>query len=435
MFSFETLKEHGRPNMRRVYQLAKSAERNGPHKISFIFDGEYNRETVMIFALMPVLAKHYWKDREFDSTTLDPPITNGPYRIESIDPGRKITYERDPNYWGKNLFHVKGHFNFDNVTYEYFRDNTVALESFKKGTINFRREWDAGIWNSAYSNINTHIVKEELTHGRPDRVRGFIFNTRRPPFDNPSIREALSTLFDFSWVNKNLFYDQFKQITSFYPNTDLAYTNTPSPEKNPRENLRKANTLLKDAGWVVENGQRVHHKTKQPLTFEILLDNPHNEKIAHALTRGLEKMGVQTQTRTKDTAAFLDQLRQYDFDVVLYHWTSTLSPGTEQYLYWSCESADTPYRWNYAGICDPNIDQLSQNIADAKTRDDLKRITKALDKQLMAGHYMIPLYYNPYDFVAYWDSLHRPEKTPLYGLVLETWWMSPNTDPKKENRE
>lgn len=433
MFSFETLREHGRPNMRRIYKLA-TASKIGGNGIKFTFGEGYDRETPMIFALMPVLSKAYWTGKTFDETTVKPPLGSGPYKIASVDPGRQIVYERVKDYWAADLLPNKGHNNFERVIYDYYRDDSVAFEAFKAGNANFRREWDAGLWRSGYDfpAVKDGRVKQDtLVHGRPDRVRAFIFNTRRPPFDDIRVREALNLLFDFDWVNNNLYHGEYKRISSYFPNTELAaQRNAPPGKKDARGDMRKADALLKEAGWIIKDGKRVNEKTGAPFTFEIMLDDPGNEKVALSLVRNLERMGISARVRVLDAAAFRGRLNDYDFDMTLYFWLSTLSPGTEQYLYWSCEAAKEPARWNYAGVCDPEIDSLSQNIATARSRDELVGMVRALDARLMAGQYMIPLYYNPKDYVAYWTPVKRPETVPLYGLVIETWWM----DQAAENK-
>ena len=431
LFSYKTLMKDGRPNMRRVYKLA-TPHVIDKHTIKFTFGEGHDRETAMIFALMPVLSKAYWTGKEFDKTTLEAPLGSGPYKISQIDPGKRIVLSRVADYWAKDLLTNIGHHNFDKIIYDYYRDDTVAFESFKTGDLNMRREWDAGNWNNSYdfpALKKGSVIKEEIKHGRPDRVRGFIFNTRRPPFDDIEVRRALALFFDFDWVNKNLFHEQYKQIDSFYPNTDLAYINPHIRKTEDRRvAMREGDKILQDAGWIVKDGKRLNEKTGEQMQFEILLDDPGNEKIALSLTRTLKKMGIDANVRVLDSAAFRGRMTNYDFDMTLYHWHSTLSPGTEQYLYWSCEAAEQPSRWNYAGICDPEIDELTKIIPNAKTREELISATQTLDKTLQSGHYMIPLYYNPNDFIAYWQPIKRPERTPLYGIVTETWWMEPQND-------
>jgi len=434
LFSYETLKSYGRPNMRRIYALVKTAQKIDDRTVQFTLSPGHDRETVMILAMMPILSKAYWSDKPFDQTTLTPFLSNGPYKIARVDAGRQIVYERVKDYWAADLMPNRGHFNFDTLVFEYFRDDSVAFESFKTGDLNLRREWDAGQWRNAYdvpAILNGKAIKKEIPHGRPDRVRAFIFNTRKEIFADIRVREALSYAFDFEWVNKTLFGGQYQRIDSFYPNTDLSAPNRPRPPVNEttaqkRENMRKADTLLKDAGWVLKEGKRMNAKTGQAFAFEIMLDDPSNEKIALSFVRSLKRLGIEARVRVLDSAAFLGRLNAYDFDMTLYFWMSTLSPGTEQYLFWSCEAAKTPSRWNYAGICDKNIDLLSQSIAKATSRTELVERVQALDLALLQGHYMIPLYYNPRDFVAYWPPVTPPPKTPLYGTVLETWWMAPD---------
>lgn len=424
LFSYQTLMEHGRPNQRRIYKLA-TAKKEEDGSVTFTFGEGYDRETIMIFAIMPVLQKAWWEGRDFEATLLEPLVSAGPYTITEVDPGRRITYSRKENYWAADMLAFQGHYNFNRIVFEYYRDNDVALESFKSGDLNFRREWDAGNWAVNYKDVQTNpaITLKELKHGRPDRVRALIFNTRRPPFDDIKVREALQNTLDFDWINKTLFHEKYKQINSFYPNTDLAYQNKAPSNDDMRARFKKANDLLNDAGWILKDGKRVSGETGAPFTFEIILDDPNNEKVALAFTRNLKKLGIEASIRSLDSAAFRGRLNDYNYDMVLYYWLSSLSPGIEQYLYWSCEAANQPARWNFAGICDPMIDALSQSIAQTQTREDLVNTTRALDKKLMDGHYMIPLYYNPYDYVAYRDGIRHPENIPLYGLVVETWWM------------
>ena len=455
IFTFDTLKTEGRPNMRRVYQLVERIERHDARSLRFVFGPGHDRETAMILAMMPVFSKADWAGKTFDSATLAPPLGSGPYKIANAEAGRRIVYERVPDYWAKDKLTAAGHFNFDRIVYDYYRDDTIALQAFKAGELNFRREDDVASWLTAYDVPAVkaqRIAMESLRHGRPDKVRAFIFNTRRPPFDDIRVRRALNLAFDFDWANDTLYHGAYERISSFYPNTGLAANGRPSdaelafltplkdrldpavfgpayaPPENEdrtalRDHLKEAAALLGEAGWVIRDGRRVNEKTGEPLTFEILLDSPGQEKLALALTRNLKRLGIAPRIRLLDSAAFTGRLTAYDFDMLLYYWLSTLSPGTEQYLYWSCESARQEGRWNYAGICDPAVDALARSIPEAESRSELEANVRALDRVLTHGHYMIPLYYKPVDYVAYWaNQVARPAETPLYGPVLETWW-------------
>lgn len=462
LFSFETLKEQGRPNMRSVYRLVEKAQMIDGHTVKFAFGKGYDRETALIIAMMPVLSKTWWSGKVFDSTTLNIPLGNGPYRIARVDPGRRIILERVKDYWAADLMVNKGHHNFDRIIYDYYRDDLVAFEAFKSGEFDLRREYDISRWADGYDIPAVEqgkIVKHEIAHQRPERVRAMIFNTRRPPFDDIRVREALDLLFDFDWANKNLYHGRYKRIASFFPNSSLAAQGAPSsdelalmlPHKDAlrpeafdpaylppasaspeqlRANMRKADELLKAAGWVVENGKRM--KNGQPLQFEILLGAPEEEKLALHFRRSLEKMGIAARIRVMDAAAYLGRLNVYDFDMTLYYWQSTLSPGTEQVLYWGCAAAKENSRWNYAGICNPAIDAIASGIAASKDRQSLETHVRALDRALLSERIMIPLYFASEDYIAARDWVKRPEKTPVYGAVLETWWMD-SGEPAKQH--
>lgn len=451
IFSFNTLKDQGRPNMRRVYKLVKEAKILEGGRVKFTLGEGYDRETVMILAIMPVLSKKYWEGKTFDSASLTPPVTSGPYKISSVDPGRKITYKRDPGYWAKDLLTARGHYNFDTISFDYYRDDTVAFEAFKAGESDFRREVDAGKWAAAYdfpALAAGDFIKEAIPHGRPERVNAFIFNTRREPFGDIRVREALNLAFDFEWANVNLFHNAYKRIASYYPNSELAASGAPTPEElatlepfkakldskvfgptyvppvyndtTRRENLKKADALLKEAGWVVKDG--IRQKQGKPFTFEILLSAPEDEKLALHFIRSLERLGIKASPRVLDAANYRLRLNEYDFDMTLYYWLSSLSPGTEQVLYWGCQAAKEPARWNFAGICNEAVDSIAGQIAQAKSRDSLVAHVRALDRILTHGQYMIPLYYKGTDTVAFKSAIKHPDTIPMYGMVIETWW-------------
>jgi len=346
LFSFSTLKESGRPNMRRVYRLVETAdktEQDGLESVHFTFTSDHDQETALIIAMMPILSKTYWQDKEFDSTTLDTINLNGPYRIKNIDIGRSITYERVEDYWAKDLLPNVGHHNIDEITYEYYRDDSVAFEAFTSGAIDLRREGDIAKWSQNYdfpAISNGTVKKEELAHGRPEKARGFIFNIRRSPFDDIRVRKALSMIIERDKMNSLLFGNQKQLINSYFPNSEFEFraqeteqTSAPSP----RARMRNANALLKEAGYSIENGQQT--KDDNALTFELLIQNAHDEKLALNFKQSLARLGITMNIRVTDSADFLRRLRAYDYDMVLHHWQSSLSPGTEQLLYWGCEAA------------------------------------------------------------------------------------------------
>ena len=451
-FSYEMLRQYGHPVRRRVYGLITSAEVIDPQTIKFTFGEGYDRESPLILAIMPVLPKHYWEKHDVSKTTLEPPLGSGPYIIISVEPGRKIVYERVKDWWAKDLPVNRGQYNFDTLTYTYFRDDDVSLEAFKAGDYNLRREYDIQKWMSGYdfkALTEGRAAKEEISHQRPEWLRAFIFNTRRPLFSDAKVREALGLMFNFDWLNKNLYSGAFKRVASAFPNSELAAQGTPEGEEKEllekyksdlppeafgpvwqpagndmRDNKRKATALLKEAGWTYKN-EKLVDKAGTPFSFEILLTDRNDEKIALQFANSLKRIGIDMRVRTVDSAQFVQRLEDFDYDMVSYRWINSLSPGNEQVNYWGRLSAQSKGGRNYAGIEDPAIDTLADSIARAPDRQSLVARARALDRALMWGHYMVPLYYLGRDMVAYTTDIHRPETTPMYGMVLESWWSQP----------
>lgn len=460
LFSFETLRDHGRPNMRRVYKLVDRAEKQGDRQVFFHLGPGYDRETVMILALMPVLSKKWWENRNFEETTLTPPLSSGPYRIKEVDSPRRIVYERVKDYWAADLLPGRGHNNFDLIIYDYYRDDAIALEALKKGDVNFRHEGDMAKWQNGYEGLDEiRTLRREIPHYRPERVQGFILNLRRPPLDDRRVRKALSLAFDAQWIGKNLFFGVAKRIDSFYPNSALNGGRNPSEgvrkllqennkglpasafEDDPgglydnrplRQRLKEADRLLQDADWIIKDGVRIKAQTGQNLSLEVILKTPQDEKIAVNYARTLKKLGISLTIRLLDTANFESRRGQYDYDILMLYWQNTLSPGSEQSVYWSCESAKAPQGLNYAGVCNTALDRLAKDIADAKTYEDLTVYAQALDRILLAEYIIIPLFYTGLDYFAMDSSIHFPDNIPMYGAVTETLWMEPK-NPAQES--
>ena len=455
IFSMETLRAHGRPNMRHVYKLIAATRKIDAHTVKFTLTKDRDRETAMILAIMPVLSQKFWQGRTFDATLLTPPVSSGPYRIASVDPGRRIVYQRDKNYWAADLPVNRGQYNFDRIIYDYYRDDTVALEAFKAGDIDLRREYDAGKWATAY-NVpavkNGAIVMQATPHGRPERVNALIFNTRRAPFDDIRVRRALAQLLDTDWINRNFYHGRYKRIASFFPNSTLEASGPPTVDETKilepwrsalpqetfgpawqppdiggnddlRARLKTADGLLREAGWIVKDGHRVRaDNPSRVFAFEIAVNTPADEKIALQFLTNLERVGVTATIRYLDTAAFNKRLHDYDYDMMIGYWQNTLSPGSEQMANWSCAAAHSPGSFNYAGICNPGIDALTASIANAQDRAALETDVHALDRALTWGWYVIPLFYSGEDDIAYSSSLAHPPRPPLYGFTFETWW-------------
>lgn len=448
-FSFDSYRTYGHPVRRRVYGLVKEVKIIDPHTIRFSFGPGYDRESVMILALMPVLPKHHWEQRDISKTTLTPPLGSGPYKIASVEPGRKVVLERVQDYWAKDLPVNRGLYNFDRIIYNYFRDDDIALQAFKSGEYTLRREYDITKWLSGYdfrALSDGKVIKEEIAHGRPEWLKAMVFNTRRPEFADRRVRQALSYMFNADWINRNLFSGALRRIDSSFANSALAATGTPSgeelrlleqhradlppevfgeayvpPSGSARDQQRRAIALLKEAGWTYKN-QRLVDAAGRPFRFEILLDNPNDEKIALEFTRALSRIGINARVRTVDSAQFAGRLESFDYDMVFYRWINSLSPGNEQVNYWSSTAAKNRGSRNYAGVANPAIDALADSIARTESREDLVDRVHALDRALMQGYYMIPLFYLGKDLAAHDISLRRPATTPVYGMVLESWW-------------
>ena len=456
IFSFDTLKEKGLPFYRAYYRNVIKAEAAGERRVKFTFEQTTNRELPLILGQLPILPKHYYENVEFEKTTLQPPLGSGPYRIKSLEPGRRIVYERAKDYWGADLPVSRGFYNFDEIRYEYYRDANVALEAFKAGGYDIRVENTSKFWATAYSGPMFEagwIAKEEIPHELGTGMQGFVFNTRRAMFQDPRVRQALAYAFDFEWTNRTIMYGQYDRTESYFSNTELAAEGLPSeaelellepfrdqlPEEvftevyrapssegegRIRQNLRTALGLLREAGWSVEGGRLVNAEG-QPFRFEILLNGPSFERHTLPFIRNLERLGIQATVRAIDPAQYQNRLDEFDFDMVVGTFGQSLSPGNEQREYWGSEAADIPGSRNVIAIKDPVVDQLIDKIIEAPTREDLVSATRALDRVLLWGHYVIPHWHSRTFRVAYWNKFDRPETMPPYGLPLFSWWVDP----------
>ena len=467
IWTFNTLREKGRPFFRAYYAHVETVEKVGPRKVKFSFDQGQNRELPLILGQLPVFSKAYWSSRDFEKTTLESPLGSGPYKVGALEPGRSITYERVKDYWAANLPARIGTQNFDSIRYDYYRDTTVALEAFKAGQYDFRMENVSKNWATAYTGpaIDKGLIKkEELPDNQPAGMQGFVFNTRRPVFHDARVRQALAYGFDFEWTNKNLFYGAYVRTKSYFENSEMAATGLPSPEElvllepfrdqlpdevfskeysppktdgsgNIRSNLRAALVLLKEAGWSVKDGKLVNDSSGEPLRFEILLVDPSMERIVLPFAKNLERLGVDARVRTVDTAQYQNRLDNFDFDMTTVVLRQSLSPGNEQLDFWSSERADVPGGRNLAGIKHPAVDALVDLLIAAPDRQSLVTRTRALDRVLLWGHYVIPHFHLAAYRVASWDKFGRPQTLPRYGLGFDTWWVDAKKETELKNKK
>jgi microcin C transport system substrate-binding protein len=462
IFSIEAFKNND-PRYAAYYRHVVKWEKTGDRDVTFRFDQPGNRELPQIVGQINVLAKHWWegtdksgKKRDITSTTLEPPLGNGAYRIKEFTPGRSIVYERVKDYWGKDLNVNVGRDNFDELRFDYFRDTIVALEAFKADSVDWRTENTAKDWATAYdfpAVKDGRVIKEEFPNRSFGIMQAFVFNLRRDKFKDPRVRHAFNLALDFEEMNKQLFFGQYSRINSYFEGIELAATGLPQgkeleilesvrdkvppevftkPYTSPvgghaeavRTNRREALRLLREAGYEVRDQKLVNAKTGEPLTVEFLVESPQFERVALFYKPGLERIGVDASVRTVDDAQYENRLRQFDFDVITYSWAESLSPGNEQRGFWGSQAADQPGSRNIGGIKNPAVDMLIDRVIFAKTREELVAATKALDRVLLWNHYLVPQWTYGKVRTARWNRFGRPSTMPKYGAASfpTIWW-------------
>ena len=466
IWTTETLTTKGHPFYRHYYEDIASVSQTGPRTVRFDFGDSVNRELPLIVGQISVLPKHWWEGRDFESTILDPPLGSGPYRITAVEPGRSITLERVPDYWGRNLPVNRGQNNIGVIRYDYYRDATVAVEAFKAGEFDFRSENNSKEWGTAYEIPDVadgRMIKELIHHERPTGMQAFWFNTRRAKFADRRVRHALAHAFDFEWSNANLFYGQYTRTRSFFSNTELAssglaqgreleileryrdrlpaevFTSAYEPPStdgsgNIRRNLRLARTMLQEAGWVIRDGVLTRAETGEAMEIEFLLVAPAFERIVGPVVKNLERLGIAARIRLVDPAQYRNRLDEFDFDIVVSTRGQSLSPGNEQRNYWTTDSADVSGSGNLAAVRDPVVDELVDLLIQAPDRATLVATTRALDRVLLWGHYVIPQWHIRSFRLVYWNRFSRPAIRPKYGLGFPaTWWIDPEKDARLES--
>ncbi len=461
VWSFEALKKHN-PGQAFYYRHVVKAEQTGEREITFTFDGPGNRELPQIVGQLNVMPKHWWtgtdangKPRDITGGTLEPPLGGGAYKIKTVVPGRTIAYERVPDYWGKDLPVNIGKDNFEEIRWEYYRDDTVELEAFKADQYDFRIETSAKNWATAYdfpAKREGRVIVETF----PERARGVmqavIFNLRRDKFKDPRLRLAFSYAFDFEEMNKTLFFGQYRRTNSYFAGTELASEGLPrgkeleileairdkvppevftkpflapvtGTEETRRANLREATRLLREAGYEVRDRKLVDAKTGEPFKVEFLLANPAFERVVLFYKTALDRLGIEVGLRIVDSSQYVNRVRDRNFDLIITGWAQSLSPGNEQRDFFGSESADREGSRNYAGIKNPAVDALIERIIFAKDRDELVAATKALDRVLLWNHYLVPTWNYGFTRTARWDRFGKPEKLPAYSFGFpDIWW-------------
>jgi len=474
IFSLEAWKKN-HPQFSAYYRHVVKAEKTGEREVSFTFDGPGNRELPQIVGQLVVLPKHWWegtdaqgRKRDISATTLEPPLGCGAYRIKEFVAGRTIVYERVKDYWGDKLPVNVGQNNFNELRYEYFRDSTVALEAFKADHIDWRTENSAKNWATSYDFAavrDKRVILEEFEIRSSGVMQAFVFNARRDKFKDARLRRAFNYVFDFEEMNKQIFFGQYKRISSYFEGLELAARGLPegleleilksvkepippevftTPYSNPvngtaeavRANLREAIRLMREAGYELKDRRLVNAKTGEPLTVELLVSDPNSERFMLFYKPALERLGVGVTVRTVDDAQYENRLRQWDFDITTAVWGQSLSPGNEQRGFWGSQAADQPGSRNLVGIKNPAVDALIDKVIFAKNREELEAATKALDRVLLWNHYVVPQWTYGKQRTARWDRFGRPKEMPKYGNAAfpSIWWWDAEKAAKAGNR-
>jgi peptide/nickel transport system substrate-binding protein len=463
LFSWALLRDKGRPNHRQYYSKVVKAEASDPLTVRFDFGDARDRELPLILGLMPVLPKHAVDVATFEDTTMTPPVGSGPYRVSAVKPGASVTLTRNPDYWGRDLPVNRGLWNFDELRLDFYRESNGHFEAFKRGLYDFRVETEPLRWHDGYdfpAVRNGEVIRDTIKTGMPQPSEFLVFNTRRPVFSDIRVRQALTLLFDFEWINRNYFFGLYGRSASFFAGSELSAYGRAADDRErellkpyasripsdildgsfrlpvtdgsgrDRGTLRSALTLLSEAGYDLDGTVLRQRSTKAPLTFEILVTTRDQERIALAYMRDLKRAGIEASVRAVDAVQFDQRRLGFEFDMIQNRWDQSLSPGNEQSFYWGSEAADNQGTRNYMGAKDPAIDAVIAAILEAREHPAFVSAVRALDRTLMSGFYAIPLFNVQEQWIARWNRIERPDATALTGYLPETWWQRP--DPQRK---
>jgi peptide/nickel transport system substrate-binding protein len=463
LFSWTLLRDKGRPNHRQYYSKVVKAEASDSHTVRFDLSGANDRELPLILGLMPVLPKHAIDVATFEDTSMSPPVGSGPYLVSAVKPGASVTLTRNPDYWGRDLPVNRGLWNFNEVRLDFYREANGQFEAFKRGLYDFRVETEPLRWHDGYdfpAARNGEVIRDTIKTGMPQPSEFLVFNTRRPVFSDIRVRQALTLLFDFEWINRNYFFGLYGRSASFFAGSELSAYGRAADDRErellkpfashippdivdgsyrlpttdgsgrDRSTLRSALTLLSQAGYDLDGTVLRQRSTKAPLTFEILVTTRDQERIALAYMRDLKRAGIEVSVRAVDAVQFDQRRLGFEFDMIQNRWDQSLSPGNEQSFYWGSEAADNPGTRNYMGAKDPAIDALIAAMLEAREHPAFVSAVRALDRVLMSGFYAIPLFNVREQWIARWNRIERPNATALTGYLPETWWQKAEPQAK-----
>ncbi len=459
-FSWQLLRDKGRQNLRIYYGKVKEAKVLDARTVRFDLTGSEDRELPLILGLMPVLAKHATDPASFEQTSFTPPLGSGPYRVADVRPGESILLKKNPDYWARDKAVMRGVWNFDEIRYEFYRDDNGQFEAFKKGLFDIRPESDPSRWERGYdfpAQREGRVIKDAFPNHEPRGMTAFAFNTRRPMFADVRVREAINLLFDFEWVNHNFFFDRYRRTGSYFEGSELSARGRPADARErallarfpgvvredvlegkwqppvsdgsgrDRETLRRALALFSAAGWELDKGVLRQRTTREPFAFEIMVKTRQEERLALSFASHLKRAGITATARFVEATTYERRRQTFDYDMLQYYWGQSLSPGNEQAFYWSVASADEPGSRNYMGVKEPAIDVAIAAIVKAERREELIAAVRVLDRLLISGFYVVPLFHLPDEWLARWAHIQHPSVTPLTGYRVETWWRQPQT--------
>ncbi|HXW23301.1 MAG TPA: extracellular solute-binding protein [Xanthobacteraceae bacterium] len=455
IFSWDLLRQKGRPNMRAYYSKVAKAEQIGERGVRFDLAGTRDRELPLILALMPVLAQHAVDPDRFEDTSFSPPIGSGPYVVGAVEPGRSVSLTRNRDYWGAGLAVNRGLWNFDEIRFDFYRDANVHFDAFRRGLYDVREELDPARWKTGYdfpAVRDGRVIREALPNGQPKGMAAFVFNTRRPLFADIRVREAIGLLFDFEWLNRNYFFDLYRRTGSYFQGSELSALGRPADARErellapfpdavrpdvmagtwappvsdssgrDRAALKRALALLAAAGDELVGTELRERATGRPIAFEILVPARDQERLALAFARDLKRAGIAATVRLVDAVQYEQRIETFDFDMIEYRWDQSPSPGNEQSFYFGSAAADADGTRNYMGAKNPAVDAMIAAMLAAEGRADFVSAVRALDRVLISGFYVVPLFHTPDQWIARWGYTERPAKTSLFGYLPETWW-------------